>query len=657
MALTFGASSAVRPIPGKELTPMYKAKTSLSALAVAGALVATGTVVTAPGATAAPERHLLARTAPLWVARAHSLGAAPASGTSTFKVYLAPKGGTDALKAAVAAVADPKSTRYRHFLTASQYHTKYDARPATVRKVSRYLRSNDLSVTSVERHHRFLRVKGTNAAVQRAFHVAIRKFRHRGHVVQANTSAVSLPATIARSVSTVTGLDTTPHLMKHNATPPAPPSAGFRNARPCSRYYGQVAAKKKADFKSPLPKFNGKTLPYAVCGYTGPQFRAAYEGANPTNLDGSGVTVAVTDAYASPTIASDAATYARAHGDGGYAKGQLQQVVPRSYREEDACGASGWYGEETLDVEAVHAMAPAANIRYYASRSCFDNDFLRTLAKVVDQNQASLVTNSWSDVEQNETTEAVAAYEQIFLQGALQGIGFTFSSGDNGDELDNTGLKQVDFPSSDPYVSSVGGTADAIGADGSFDFQTGWGTETYSLGADSSSWVPGGYLYGAGGGASSLFNKPDYQKGVVPGSNGAGRGVPDVGLDADPQTGMLVGQTQTFPDGVYYDEYRIGGTSLASPLYAGLTALLQQHAGGRLGFLNPLIYAQAGTKTYTDVTGAPADAGQVRVNYNNAVDESGGLSYIVRTFDQDASLSTGPGWDDVTGIGSPNAGW
>jgi subtilase family serine protease len=133
--------------------------------------------------------------------------------------------------------------------------------------------------------------------------------------------------------------------------------------------------------------------------------------------------------------------------------------------------------------------------------------------------------------------------------------------------------------------------------------------------------------------------------------------VPDVALDADPNTGMLIGQTQTFTDGVYYDEFRIGGTSLASPLYAGLTALLSQHSKSRLGFLNPTIYSQAKTGVFTDIKGSPKDAGNVRVNYTNGQDESKGLDYFVRTFDHDSSLVTVRGWDNVTGVGSPNPKW
>lgn len=628
---------------------MKSVRRSVWVAAVVGAMVLAG-MAAAPSALAS-NRKEVAHTEPGWVARAQPLGRASAKGTSSFRVYLAPNGGIDALKADVARVSDPRSPDYRHFVGAPQYHASYDARASTVASVSGWLGSNQLRVTSVEAHHRYLGVRGTNAAVETAFATTIKRFRHHGRLVQANTSAVSVPAAVAPLILTVTGLDTTPHMVKHQAPPPA----GFRNARPCSAFYGQLKAKTQADFKTPLPRFKGKYLPYAPCGYTGAQYRPAYQGANPAGLDGAGTTVAITDAYASPWIAKDAERYATEHGDGSYTKGQLKQVVPRSFRHQDECGPSGWYGEQTLDVEAVHAMAPAAKIRYYGARSCYDTDLLVALGKVVDQNKASLVTNSWGGLDQDETTDTIAAHEQVFLQGAMQGIGFMFSSGDGGDELQSSGLKQTDYPTSDPYVTSVGGTADAIGSDGSMLFQTGWGTHKYSLSADQKSWHPLGYLYGAGGGNSGLFNQPDYQHGVVPPSNGSGRAVPDVGLDADPSTGMLIGQTQTFPEGRHYDEYRVGGTSLASPLFAGDTALREQAAGGRLGFLNPSIYQSAAT--FRDVKGQPRDAGNIRVDYVNAVDGADGLVYSVRSFNQDSSLKLRKGWDNITGVGSPYQAW
>ncbi|MBA2534354.1 MAG: S53 family peptidase, partial [Rubrobacter sp.] len=316
-------------------------------------------------------------------------------------------------------------------------------------------------------------------------------------------------------------------------------------------------------------------------------------------------------------------------------------------------------GEETLDIEAVHGMARGSKVHYYASRSCFDSDFLDTLARVVDDDEASIVTNSWGDFSSNESSGSIRAYQAVFKQGAAQGIGFFFSSGDSGDDVAASGKLQTDYTASDPYVTAVGGTSLAVGRRDDYLWEAGWGTNKFELSRSGDSWKPVGFLYGAGGGFSTLFNRPGYQRGVVPAGSPAGRAVPDLGLDADPTTGMLVGETQTFPNGVYYDEYRIGGTSLASPLMAGVQALATQAKGHRLGFANPRIYdlARSGGEEFTDVTSAHDSAANVRPDYANGVNARDGILYSVRTFDDDSSLDTNPGWDDVTGVGSPNSAY
>ena len=251
----------------------------------------------------------------------------------------------------------------------------------------------------------------------------------------------------------------------------------------------------------------------------------------------------------------------------------------------------------------------------------------------------------------------VNAYESIFKQGAVQGIGFYFSSGDNGDDLDAFGYAHPEFPTGDPWVTSVGGTSLAVDRNDRRSFETGWGTSKWNLSDDGTSWVntvP--FLYGAGGGFSQVFAEPFYQFGVVHSPTG-GRAVPDIGLVGDPTTGMLVGETQDFdlpsrygPAGVHYGEYRIGGTSLSSPLMAGVQAAAQGHS--RIGFANPAIYALYRHGAYYDVT-PQGDLGNVRVDYLNGENADDGIVYSLRTFDQDSSLETGRGWDDVTGVGAP----
>jgi subtilase family serine protease len=612
--------------------------------------IAAATVVTASlgSAQAAFGRQTIPNTRPGWLNHATSLGHAAPGAAVNARIYLTPNGGMAKLKQFAVAVSTPGNKQFGHFLTPSQYFQRFGTTSSAVAAVKSWVKGAGLKVTGVEAHNRWLEVHGTVAQAEVAFGVKINRYKHNGLLVQAPTSALKAPAGVASSVLAIAGVDTTPQYVKPASQNPAPPEPGFRNASPCSVYYGEKLA-------TTLPQFNGHTLPYAPCGYTGTQFRSAYEG--PTALDGSGVTVAITDAYASPNIASDASTYAANNGDRAYAPGQFSQSPPAPFTRVNngshQCGENGWYGEETLDVEAVHAMAQGAKIRYYGAASCFDADFLATFAQINNDGSAQIVTNSWGGVEVGQKSSVVAAYEQAFLQGASEGISYMFSSGDNGDEVANTGTLQPDYPTSDPYVTAVGGTSTAINASGSLAWETGWGTQKYLL-SSTNTWDPLGFIYGAGGGESLLFSQPSYQAGITP---AGARGVPDVAMDADPTTGMLVGETQTFPDGVYYDQYRIGGTSLASPLFAGMTALAFQHAGHGVGLLNPTIYANAHTGAFTDVSGTPPDVGNVRVDYANGVDSSAGLLYSVRTFNQDSSLAVSSGWDDVTGLGSPNSGW
>jgi subtilase family serine protease len=459
-------------------------------------------------------------------------------------------------------------------------------------------------------------------------------------------------------VLTVTGLDNAPHKASSKDQLP-PPDAVFRNSGPFSSYYGSNIA-------TTLPDAYGHKIPYAVEGYTGKQLRAAYGAGAYT---GKGVRVAITDAYASPTIAFDAATYAKKHGDAAWRTSQLTQVLPKNYTRTEECGAAGWYGEETLDVEAVHAVAPAADVTYVGAASCYDDDLLDSLSKVVDNHLADLVSNSWGDIEANQTPDLAAAYDQVFQFGAVEGIGFYFSSGDNGDEVANTGTKQVDTPANSAWVTAVGGTSLAVGKNDSYLWETGWGTEKASLSADGKSWTgfPGAFTSGAGGGTSKTVAQPYYQKGVVPDAlaqaNGAAgnRVVPDIAAIADPNTGFKVGQTQTFADGSQqYSEYRIGGTSLAAPVIAAVQALATEARGGKaIGFANPAIYAKAGSRVYHDVTDNPTGSGLAvaRVDFVNGVDATGGLATSVRSLGKDSSLSAVKGYDDVTGVGSPAKGY
>ena len=166
---------------------------------------------------------------------------------------------------------------------------------------------------------------------------------------------------------------------------------------------------------------------------------------------------------------------------------------------------------------------------------------------------------------------------------------------------------------------------------------------------------------GGGGGTSQLFTQPFYQVGRVPASvsryyGGAPmRAVPDIAMPGDPNTGFEVGETQVFPDGTYWDQYRIGGTSLSSPLMAGVVAVADQVNRRPLGFINPLYYRLLGTRALHDIIAPSSPVAEVRTDYANFLDNTQGYLFRLRTTDvQTSTLHDTRGYDNETGVGTPN---
>jgi len=634
-------------------------------LVLLGMLVFAASAVSVTPANAAGDRHVLPGTKPGWTSSVPLAADVAGSQWVTAKVWLAPRNATQ-LDALASAVSDPASPSYAQYLTTAQYDATFAPTSAQVTAVAQWLTGSGLTVEGVDAGNAYVSVSGAAAAINSAFGTRLSLYIVNGKQERAPSVDVSVPNSVAGDVLAITGLSTLGH-----ATAPADfgAPAGFRNATPCSSSYGQQTA-------STLPQFNGQTLAYAPCGYVPSQLRSVYGVTGGGHHDdglGAGRTVAITDAFDSPRLLGDANTYATNRGDSPFAAGQFADLsVPETTDPTIGitdCRGNAWYTEQNLDVEAVHGMAPNANVLYYGAASCFDDDLLAQLAQVVQDNRASIVTNSWGEptfvvingtlyitIDQNE----INAYESVFKHGAVLGIGFYFSSGDFGDELLDTGFAHPDWPTGDPWVTSVGGTSLGINSNGRRSFETGWGTAQWRLNSTGTAWhlvIP--FQYGAGGGFSQIFPEPRYQKDIVGHDPTRGRAVPDIGLDADPNTGMLIGITQVFPEGTHYGEFRVGGTSLASPLFAGLQADAQR-GRDRIGFANPLIYAldRPGPdgSVYFDVT-PQGPQGDIRADFNNGLDSSAGIHFSVRTFDQDSSLATGRGWDDVTGVGAPTAAY
>ena len=595
-------------------------------------------------------RSTLAGSVPSWANAKNFTGAADPNGAVGFRVYLGWQNASGA-ESLARTVSDPKSPQYGHYLTPAEFHRQFAPSASQVGVVQNWLKSQGFSIVNTPGNNLYISAEGTVAQAQSAFGVQFGLYQVKGQSVRSPSGEISIPSSLANVVSGVVGLDDSAVFVQPDNIRDAPPTAGFRNAPPLSNYW----AEQISPYAYPSGFTDVTTPPtasWAVKGYTPEQIKGAYGISN--SFDGSGQTVAVIDAYASPTILQDVNEWSTRHGLPTMTSSQLVQVVPPGvYRrpENPVQDPQGWYGEETLDIEAVHGMAPAAKIVFVGAPNNY-RDLDAALNYVVDKHVAQIVTNSYGYPTELIPKGYVKPIEDILIQAAAEGIGVYFSSGDNGDETSNLGFATPDWPAASPWVTSVGGTSLGIDQNNTRALETGWGTSNYSCNQTTLVCTRAGWLYGAGGGVSQLFAKPWYQSGL----DASGRAVPDVAALADPQTGLLVGQTQAFPEGNSYDEYRIGGTSLASPIFAGLMALLDQKSGQPHGFANPLFYENP--SAFYDVTSVKTAV--ARRNFNNGIDATAGVSDFLRTFDDysgSPTQHTNPGWDNVTGLGTPSSGF
>lgn len=642
---------------------MRRTLTILLALAVVG-----GFAAAAPSAASAQGRSDIPESHPTWATPQAKVADAAPSAKLTFRVYLN-LSDQAAAEAAARSVSEPGSPSYRKYLSAAQVRDQFSATDATVGAVKTWLSGAGFAIGSVPSNRAYVEETGTADQVQQAFDIKLGKYAVKGQTLRAADKNLSVPAALAKDVLGVIGVDQAINLFKPNHTDgrdkpqEVPPGPGFSNAAPCSTYYGE-----KTDTTDPT--YNGKQLLYAPCGYTPAQLRSAYglDTAAKLGADGRGTTIAIIDAFASPTIYANASEYARRNDPAHPLKASQfsQKVFPVNPDLEgpDGCDAAGWYVEETLDVEAAHGLAPGADILYVGGSDCPDLSLDIALNWVVAGQKADIISNSYGDTGEDIPADEVKAFNQISLQAVLQGIGVYFSSGDNGDEVARLGTPSPDFSASAPWITAVGGTSLAVGKDGKRIFET--GKSTLTNGAYTPAF-PGNYTSGSGGGTSRLFEQPFYQKGVVPDALSTqnqtagkkGRVVPDISAVGDPNTGFLVGQTQTFPEGAHYDQYRIGGTILASPMFADVMAVADSLTHFHHGFINPMIY-KVTSRTSAIADTKHVDGAVVRVDYVNGVDASGGLVRSARLFDYpNLTIHTTGGYDNVTGHnvtghGTPN---
>jgi subtilase family serine protease len=611
-------------------------------------------VAAGQAASAAPaSRAALPDTPPAWASPANASGAPSPSSRLSLQVNLKPRDEASAERLAYA-VSDPASKQYGHYLTPAQFNARFAPTADQIKVVESYLRSQGLTVGAVAPGNRWINVTGTVGQIDSAFGTSMKTYRYQGRSLHAPASRPTAPTSVAGLIQGVTGLVEQPSLAQPSHVAPADAGTASRStagpavtpppATTCSTFWGQHS--------QVMPSAYGRTeFPTANCGDTPDQLQIAYGLKSPLVLgqDGRGTTVAILDAYASDTMLADANQYATSNGQPAFAAGQYSEHVFTPFDLQDECG--DWGTEEHIDVEAAHNLAPGAKILYVGAKDC-DTGLDDALDWIIQNKAANLISNSWANHGEDVALATLQREHSLFTQAAVEGIGMYFASGDWGDEvtLGNTASAQPDYPASDPFVTGVGGTSLAVGIDSSYQWETGWGNDidyadyTGTTAAYQSA-LPGGFLSGAGGGVSTLFDQPDYQVGVVPAAlarqNGPDpmRVVPDVSALADPETGMAVGITV---NGAYTVQ-TWGGTSLACPLMAGIQAVASTGRSVPIGFANPLLYSLHGSAAYHDITtpSVPIAIASIRGTW-------------LMTMDHDTSLSTAYGYDDVTGVGSPN---
>lgn len=665
---------SLRPTPSAGSGRRSRAARGLAA-ATALALGAAALAATAGSANAATRpavpRHTYANSVAPFVKTAPDVGTPPAPTTVEGEVYLPLKDEIGAQRFATA-VSTPGNPAYGTYLSPAAWISKYSPSRVDLAAVEQYLTDSGLTVFAVPTSRQYIVFRGPSAKMAAAFGTTLRTYRVAGTTVTAAATPPSLLESIASKVLAVDLGDARARLTHPMNVRPgvgtgssAPATATPRSSRvspnattsnACSSYWDENEAV--------LPKAYGRTrFPTFICGYLPGQLRSAgglNKGIN-SGYDGTGQTLAIVDAYASPTILRDTNDYMRTVGSPLLLKFQDISGPASQFNDEDAkiCGGpSAWQAEEAIDVQSAHSVSPGANILYSGGFNCGGGLDI-ALSKILDRGLASIVSNSYGNYGEAVPDGVLMGEQNIHLQAAGEGIGLYFSSGDSGDESVNLGYTSPDFPASSPYVTAVGGTSEAIAANGSYLFETGWEDILAQVKNGAYTAPPPGNLYGggAGGGVSTNFAEPAYQKGVVPTSLATsadgtpGRVVPDIADLADPYTGFQIAirpilDNATLKTGALtFETY--GGTSLASPIAAAKAALVQDQTGRTIGFANPAIYAlnRAVPSGFHDVV-PPAQP--TAVAYTSA---RSGNQYLV-TFNQGLSLFTAKGYDTETGVGS-----
>ena len=522
---------------------------------------------------------------------------------------------------------NPASSKYHQWLTPEQFGAKFGMSSGDLSTVSQWLTGQGFKVESVARGGTFIQFSGTVAQAQTAFKTSIHRVSVNGEEHIANVTPVSLPSGIASVVGSISGLDDfrlKPHLRVHQV--PATTSPKFTSSISGNNYVAPGDFYTIYDVKPLLSN----------------------------SINGAGITIAV--AGQTDISLSDVTAFRSAAG--------LSTNLPtvKLYGKDPGTPLTNGVAEDEteadLDIEWSGAVAPSASIVYVNSTDVFNS-----LTQIIDNKLAPIASISYGGCESSQSSSTLESFNTLFMQANAQGITIVGPAGDSGAtdcDYHVTSATQglaVDFPASSPNVTGMGGTmfnegtgtywetasgSDVINSAISYIPENVWNESATEIAA-------GGYLSAGGGGFSSFFTKPYWQTGTgVP--NDLARDVPDLALNAAAEhEGYLLCSQGSCVNGFRTSSGNlnvVGGTSVATPGFAGILALVEQKIGSSIGNANPVIYALANSTYYNtvfhDVTvgnnSSPCTAG------TTGCPSGGNIGY-----------SANVGYDQTTGWGSVDA--
>jgi subtilase family serine protease len=565
------------------------------------------------------------------------LGALAATRRLALTVSLEPRDPA-ALARYATAVSTPGNPNYGRFLDVSHFAARFGAPRSHIVAVRSTLRGDGLTIGHLDRNDLTLAVSGPVSTVEHAFGVSLFAVRVDGRPAFANSSAATLPSSIARDVEAVNGFDDVTLEHSIGLRRPARARAGLRRS--------VASAPQVATNGGPQPCAAAAETAATLQGLTADSIATAYQfpalyGAGDF---GQGQTVGLVEI--GPFNQSDIATYDACYGIGG-------TVTPVPVAGGSTPTTND--GETALDIEVVQGMAPKTAIDVYEGQAQVTAAPGTWSAAI--SGPAKVISASLGVCEAHEMASVTSAENTLFQEAATQGQTLLASSGDQGSAACDVGSSPstalaVNDPASQPFMTSVGGTTlfGGTNAMGPLVYQPGVTPPTQGVWNDGTAQG----VSGSTGGISALWPMPSYQSaaaaslGVInslssatPCSGGAVdcREVPDVSANADPRSGYVV-----FENGGAGSEWTsVGGTSASSPLWAAWIAETNDLAACRgltIGFANPSLYASAGASynaNFTDIINPSPITGEPN---NDAAGVNGGL-YPVTT-----------GYDMATGLGS-----